>query len=236
MSSTAGDVSGMRVRTCARYPVKSLGGEQLDVLRLDVEGVSGDRRWALLNAAGRIGAARRTPRYVRLPHVLDMSARTTGDHAEVTLPDGAVLSTADPRLPAALTAVVGEPVTLAPADRYLDAEPLHVVTTASVRWWAAQVPHERADWRRLRPNLLVDAPGDDRVEDAWVGRRLRVGTVGLRVVDQTERCRMPAEDQLGLGRAPGLLRALARRGLMLGVYARVMVPGEIRPGDPVTLD
>lgn len=212
-------------------------GEELASLRLDDGGVAGDRRWALHTAGGRLGAGKRTPATVRLPHVLDLAARTVaGGPAEVVLPDGHVLGLTDPALPAALAAVVGEPVTVAPEGRYLDIEPVHVVTTASVRWWAAQVPHETADWRRLRPNVLVDAPGDDRVEDAWVGKRLRVGTTTLRVVDWTERCLMVVEDQLGLGRAPGLLRALARRGLMLGVYARVTAPGEIRVGDPVEVD
>ena len=39
----------------------------------------------------------------------------------------------------------------------------------------SRVPEEKADWRRLRPNLVVDVPGIGRVEDEWVGRRLRVG-------------------------------------------------------------
>jgi uncharacterized protein len=113
---------------------------------------------------------------------------------------------------------------------------VHLVTTASLRWWADRVPEEKADWRRLRPNLVVDAPGTGRVEDAWVGKRLKVGPAVLRVVEATERCLMLPQDQLGLGHAPRLLRALARHGLTLGVYARVFIPGTVHRGDPVVLD
>ena len=65
-----------RVAVCARYPVKSLLGEDVPAIELDRSGVRGDRVWALRTSAGRIGAGKRTPRYVRLPHLLEMRART----------------------------------------------------------------------------------------------------------------------------------------------------------------
>ena len=68
-----------RVAVCARYPVKSLQGEDLPEIELDEKGVRGDRLWALRTPAGRIGAGKRTPRYVRLPHLLEMAARLTED-------------------------------------------------------------------------------------------------------------------------------------------------------------
>jgi uncharacterized protein YcbX len=55
--------------------VKSLLGEDLPAIELDGTGVRGDRLWALRTSAGRIGAGKRTPHYVRLPHLLEMSAR-----------------------------------------------------------------------------------------------------------------------------------------------------------------
>ncbi|MBV9923028.1 MAG: MOSC domain-containing protein [Pseudonocardia sp.] len=216
--------------------MKSMLGEDLPGIELDQEGVRGDRLWALRTSAGRIGAAKRTPRYVRLPRLLEMSARLDEDGETAVVRVGArELRSDDPRLDGALSAVVGEPVVLARGP-HLDAEPVHLVTTASLRWWSDRVPEEKADWRRLRPNLVLDVPGIGRVEDGWVGRRLRVGPVVLRVVDQTERCLMLPQDQLGLGHAPQLLRALARHGLTLGVYARVFIPGAVHRGDPVVLD
>ena len=232
----------LSVRTCVRYPVKSLGGEELPALDVDDRGVVGDRRWALRTARG-VASGKRTRHYVRLPHLLDMAAATTPAGVLVALPDGRRLAVDDPALPAALRGVVGEPVSLATESDvpHRDAAPLHLVTTASLRWWAGRVPDERADRRRLRPNLVVDAPAMDgtdgeHVEDAWVGRRLRVGDVALQVVEGTERCAMVSEDQCGLGRGTRLLRALAPHAMTIGVYARVLAPGTIRVGDPVAVE
>ena len=227
----------MSVLTCLRYPVKSLGGEELAALEVDGHGVVGDRQWAVRTARG-VASGKRTRRYVRLPHLLDMHAATTPAGVLVTLPDGRRLPVDDPALPDGVGAVVGQPVSLATESDtpHRDAEPLHLVTTASLRWWAGQVPEERADRRRLRPNVLVEADGVERVEDAWVGRSLRVGDVRLQVVEETERCAMVSEDQCGLGRGTELLRSLARHQMTIGVYARVLTPGTIRAGDPVVVE
>lgn len=228
-----------RVAVCARYPVKSLLGEDLPAIELDRSGVRGDRMWALRTSAGRIGSGKRTPRYVRLPHLLEMAARLADDgETALVHVNGRELRSGEPELDETLSAVVGEPVVLARQTDtpHLDAEPVHVVTTASLRWWSDRVPEEKADWRRLRPNLVIDVPGIGRVEDDWLGHRLHVGPTVLRVVDQTERCLMVPQDQLGLGHAPQLLRALARYGLTLGVYARIFTPGTVQRGDPVVLD
>jgi hypothetical protein len=228
----------MTVLTCARYPVKSLGGEEPAQLHLDPAGAIGDRAWALRTAHGWVASGKRTRHYVRLPRLLEMSASTTPDGVVVTLPDGRRLAVDDPHLRAELAGVVGEPVSVATETDvpHRDDAPLHLVTTASLRWWSAQVPDERADWRRLRPNVVVAADGDERVEDEWVGRRLRIGDATVSVVDPTERCVMVSQDQCGLGRAPRLLRALARHQMMLGVYARVLVPGTVRTGDAVEVE
>jgi uncharacterized protein len=238
-----GATCGKQIRRCtvslAIGPVKSLLGEDLPAIKLDEKGVRGDRLWALRTSAGRIGAGKCTRRYVRLPHLLEMAARLDEDgETPIVQIDGRELRSGEPALDELLSAVVGEPVVLAQETDtpHRDAEPVHLVTTAALRWWSDRVPEEKTDWRRLRPNLVVDVPGIGRVEDDWVGRRLRVGRTVLRVVEATERCLMLPQDQLGLGHAPQLLRALARHGLTLGVYARVFIPGTVNRGDPVVLD
>ncbi|MGZ4507212.1 MAG: MOSC domain-containing protein [Blastococcus sp.] len=54
-----------------------------------------------------------------------------------------------------------------PADRFVDALPLLVLTTASLRTAAAL--HPEGDWnvRRFRPNLVVDVAGEGWIEDGW---------------------------------------------------------------------
>jgi MOSC domain-containing protein YiiM len=88
---------------------------------------------------------------------------------------------------------------------------------------------------RLRPNLLVGA-GPVR-EEAWLGRRLRVGEAELEVTGSTERCVMVGHAQRDLPRRTSLLRTIvAWNDLCVGVYARVLRPGRIRVGDALYVD
>jgi uncharacterized protein YcbX len=96
------------------------------------------------------------------------------------------------------------------------------------------------DWSvaRFRPNLLVDAGGDERVEDAWVGRRCSVGEVQLEIIKPCERCVMVTRPQPGgLARQLGVLTHLSRvADGSLGALARVARPGTVALGAPVSLD
>jgi MOSC domain-containing protein YiiM len=77
--------------------------------------------------------------------------------------------------------------------------------------------------------------------DGLVGERLRVGAVVVEVTKRTKRCAMPTMAQTtvigpGIAKDVGVLRALAReRELRLGVYARVVSPGRLEVGAPITV-
>ncbi len=59
-----------RVVSLLRYPLKSARGEQLRAVRVDVEGMRGDRGWACLNDAdGTVGSAKHPDRWGRLLEV-----------------------------------------------------------------------------------------------------------------------------------------------------------------------
>ena len=58
------------VASLFRYPLKSARGEQLRAVRVDVEGVRGDRGWACLDDAdGTVGSAKHPDRWSRLLEV-----------------------------------------------------------------------------------------------------------------------------------------------------------------------
>lgn len=225
------------VTVCARYPVKSVQGERPERLVLEPDGVAGDRRWALRTEDGKRGSGKNTSRWARLDHMLEMSARCHGDSGLLRLPDGREFDVAAPELPAALTELVGRPVTVTATEEgpHQDAAPVHLITSSTLRWWSAQAPRARTGWQRARPNLVVDTDGDQRLEDDWVGRRLRVGSALLAVAEPTIRCVMVTQDQLGLGHSPALLRVLEPYELALGVYAAVLEPGSVALGDEVWL-
>ena len=93
------------------------------------------------------------------------------------------------------------------------------------------------DVRRFRPNLVLDAAGDEEFpESTWVGRLLRIGTAVIRVDQPIERCAMVNVDPDSLARDAKVLRTIAQqRDLDFGASGSVGTPGTLRPGDPVVL-
>jgi hypothetical protein len=90
---------------------------------------------------------------------------------------------------------------------------------------------------RFRPNLLVDAPGCEFPEDAWVGRVLRIGGLRMRVDKRDQRCVIVTIDPVTLRRDPAILRAIARqRDAFFGVYGSAVEPGRVAVGDLVELE
>ena len=220
-----------------RYPVKSMRGEQCTSLTVDVRGAEADRLYALRESSGKLGSGKTTRRFHKIDGLLDFSAQYDGADAQVLFPDGKSFACADAAIHGALSSVLGEPVTVVreAAESHLDAAPIHIVTSASIRRLRESLPGVAIDERRFRPNLLVDVADSGFVEQSWIGKRLRVGpNVELRVMRATERCGMIALAQDDLPDEPRVLRHVTQElDLRFGVYAEVLVAGVIRVGDPV---
>jgi uncharacterized protein YcbX len=243
----------MRVAQVWRYPVKSMQGESLDALELDAARVVGDREWGVRDSTSGVVLTGRMSR-----PLLHATARTVDGRVAITLPDGRAFDDADEALDLALSAYVGQPVHLAHAKdeeqaqfeapvefsddtsplarwqsrpgTFNDGHPVHVLTTAALRAASALHPDGAWDVRRFRPNLLIDVDGDGFVEDGWTS--ISVGDVELDVYKRATRCAMTSRSQPGLVDDLGVPRALARnRNAKLGVYARVVTGGTVRPGD-----
>jgi uncharacterized protein YcbX len=252
----------MRARLAAiwRYPVKSLQGEQLTVADIDADGVRGDRCWGIRDSTtSRILTGRREPR------LLFAEARLADDgQPDITLPDGDHLLGIGPRTDAALSEWLERPVTLdsaegspggraeffadatddesaaiewtMPSGRFVDAMPLLVLTTASLR--AGADLHASGEWdsRRFRPNLLVEIDADPWIEDGWCGRTLHVGTAAIVPAQPCIRCTMVTRRQPGLGRDLEIYKTLSRHhGGTFGVWTRVQATGTTRVGDAVVI-
>ncbi|MEV4711304.1 MOSC domain-containing protein [Micromonospora sp. NPDC049374] len=94
-----------------RYPVKSMGGEDLIEARLDASGVVGDRRCALIDEETGLVASAKNPRRWRA--LLSMAARHEPDGCVVvTGPDGEQIHTGAPTANSALSRALGRPVRL----------------------------------------------------------------------------------------------------------------------------
>lgn len=221
-----------------RYPVKSLVGEELQAAEVEERGLRGDRLWALRDTDGKLGSGKSSRRFRRMEGLLQLRASYDGEVPVVHFPDGREVRGDAEEIHRALSSYVGRPVSLASEGDvpHHDDGPVHLVTSASLRW-AAQVHGRPVDPRRLRPNLVLDTAGDGLLEQDWLGRRVRVGTdLVLEVVEPMPRCVMVDLDQHDLTVPGGLLKELtASNDGCLGVLARVVSPGRVRLGDAAVL-
>lgn len=103
-----------RVSEIWRYPVKSMGGEQLERSEVGTNGLWGDRAWAVVDVAtGEIHNAKRFPILMQCATTY-RRAPSPGDipEVEITLPDGARLSSDSPLLPDRLSELMRHRVSL----------------------------------------------------------------------------------------------------------------------------
>jgi len=229
-----------RVSALWRYPVKSMLGETTTYLDIDRRGVVADRQFAIRNANGKFGSGKTTRRFQRIDGLFRFAARLDGETAVIRFPNGTEMSGADPAIHDALSAALGEPVTLAPEGSvsHFDEGPLHLVTSAGLCWLAARLPEGQIEARRFRPNIVLDIAGATvPVEHGWIGCILALGAgLRIRVSHQTERCVMVTNPQNGLSGDPRILRELAEvNDACFGVYAAIVDPGRVRVGDEVTI-
>jgi len=252
----------MRLVKIMRYPVKSLQGEEVASAELESDGLRGDRRWGIRDeVTGKVLTGRRAPQ------LLFASATLSADGSPViTLPNGVTCHGPGPDTDAALSTWLEKPVCLAsavgapgasaeyfadatddaseaiewtmPAGRLVDALPLLVLTTASLRTAAALYP--AGDWhvRRFRPNLVIDVAGDGWVEDGWCGRSIvRIAAAELEPREPCVRCTMVTRPQPQLEEDRDVFRTLARhhRG-HFGAWTTIAAKGTIHRDDAVTVD
>lgn len=228
----------LRVAELWRYPVKSMLGERCESVCIEPRGVQGDRLFATRDGQGKLGSGKHTRRFRRIDGLFGFRAHCRADVPLIRFPDGREMDGNDPSIHEALSDALGLPVTLAREAEipHFDSAPVHLLTTASLAWLRAALPEAGIDARRFRPNLVIEVPGSEPVEQSWIGKRLRVGGVELQVCDTTERCGMVAFAQGELPKAPEVLRHITRHAeLRFGVYAQVLVPGNVRLADPVNL-
>jgi uncharacterized protein len=106
------------VASLFRYPVKSMQGEELLEAPLGERGITGDRAWALCDAADGMIATAKNPR--KWPELFRFGAELGGTDGgaldrgalRITLPDGSLLSGDAPDADAVLSRLLGRDVRL----------------------------------------------------------------------------------------------------------------------------
>jgi hypothetical protein len=198
-----------------RYPVKALRVEALTVADVRPDGFAGDRGSALYVTSpehARTGKTYRGKENRRLHTVAAID-----DAHELARSAGIMVEVADA------------------APHYFDAEPVSIVFDTWIRELEA-LAGRAVDPLRFRPNIIATAaPTFAASEGDLVGTRMRVGAVVFDIVSRITRCVTPSYDVTTGEPDPALQRTIVtQRENIMGIYARVITPGKLTPGDTIT--
>jgi hypothetical protein len=250
-----------RVARLSIAPVRSLGLEHPDSIELTEYGVVEDRRFYLIDAAGRLVDR------VIVGTLVQVAAHTDPEATRLRLefPDGNVIDDAvalgeaivtnlhgrttyghvvEGPWAAAIAPHAGREVRVVRCDRPAGtragtAKSVSIVSDGSLRRLAEALGEEEIDARRFR--MLIDLEGAGaHEEDGWLGGEIEIGTARLRITDPDARCAITTQDPDTGHRDLDTLRALrsyrgfrAGRKLDFGVLGEVVVPGRVSLGDEV---
>jgi uncharacterized protein YcbX len=203
-----------------RYPVKSMGGEQLTEAEIGEDGVPGDRVVHVEDERGRIVTSRSRPRLLLHHGALGNDGEPRVDGRPWRMPDVAV----------DVVAAAGPGTRLVRDDALerFDVLPLLVATDGAI----ASLGYDR---RRFRPNLVIGGvPG--LTERDWQGRTLQIGDALIGMVSLRQRCIMTTFDPDTAEQDSEVLLKIHRE--LAGSFAldcEVVKPGKLRVGDAVEL-
>lgn len=227
----------------ARYPVKSMRGERLPAAALTFLGIPEDRRYAFVQAASRSAfpwlTARQLPEMLRYQPVVMDAPGPDEPSVMVITPGGDKLRVDSDELRGELERRSGRSIYLLRQSRgSYDKAPISIISRATVRHIAEKSGTSENAWR-FRPNLLVDlGDGEPFDELKWVGRILRIGSSArVAVTEADHRCMIITLDPETVEASPSILQCVTdQHARQAGIYATVITPGDVRPGDPVSME
>lgn len=225
-----------RVTRLFRYPIKSVGGEEIQYSDVTERGFKGDRFWAVEDEEGKFGSGKSTRRFRQMSGLLDFRARYEGDVPLLILPDDSGVQATSAEATAQLRQHTGKNVSVQPERdiSHFDEGAVHFITTSALAL-LEKVHGEPVDLRRLRPNLILDTgTATQHLEESWVGQQLTLGdTLVLEVAYLMPRCVMVNLPQHKLSEDKFLLKSIARINpeARFGALARVVRGGSLRLGD-----
>ena len=217
-----------------RYPIKSMGGEQINASFVDDHGLRGDREWAVQDDNGKLGSGKNSRRFTRILGLLDLTAHYEGAAPVVVAPGGSRHLVATGAADAYLQLLTGRSVHVRrdTGISHFDEVPFSLVGTATLNWLARQVD-VAVDARRLRPNIVVRTE-EPFAEEAWVGRTVRIGSIEAMFDRVFMRCVMVGMAQSGLAESGSVLKTIAdRRDVCMAIGGHVSQQGTVRVGDEV---
>src|ERR1700733_12745567 len=188
-----------QVEAIFRYPVKSMGGERLEVANLGWHGLDGDRRLAFRRIDDRSGfpwlTASTLPDLLRFAPVRREDAAPGDLPTHVRTPDGEELPVFGEDLATAVERRYGAPVQMMQLKHGIFDDASISVISSDTMCEIGRLAGRSLDIRRFRPNVVVrllrSVPFQ---EDEWLGGVLSFGAgdeaPAINVTMRDERCSM----------------------------------------------
>ena len=234
------------VEAIFRYPVKSMGGERLDVAELGWHGLEGDRRLAFRRVEDRSGFPWLTA--TKLPELV-MFAPRRGDNGDdgglpthVRTPEGEEMPVFGEELAAEVGRRYGAPVQMMHLRHgVFDDASISVIASDTIGE-ISRLAGRSLDVRRFRPNILVrllrPVPFQ---EDEWLGGVLSFGddedAPAITATMHDVRCSMVNLDPETAVPTPEILKAVVHANENnAGIYGTVTRVGRLAVGQSVFLD
>jgi uncharacterized protein YcbX len=228
-----------------RYPMKSGGGERLEVANLGWHGINGDRRLAFRRIGDRSGFPWLTAS--KLPDLLLFSPQRHENGAQGDLPthirepEGEEMPVFGEDLAAEVERRYGAPVQMMQLKHGIfDEASISVIALDTVRE-IARLAGLNPDVRRFRPNVVVrllrPVPFQ---EDEWVGGVLSFGegddAPAITITMRDVRCSMVNLDPDSARPAPEVLKAVVHAHQnTAGIYGAVTRIGRLAVGQSIVL-
>ncbi|MGB8326882.1 MAG: MOSC N-terminal beta barrel domain-containing protein [Steroidobacteraceae bacterium] len=234
-----------QVEAIFRYPVKSMGGERLEVAELGWHGLEGDRRLAFRRMDDRSGFPWLNAS--KLPELLLFTPQRRDNGAlgdlptHIRTPDGVEMPVFGEDLAREVGRRYGAPVQMMQLRHGIfDEASISVIASDTVRE-IARLAGRSPDVRRFRPNIVVrllrPVPFQ---EDEWLGGVLSFGegddSPAVAVTMRDARCSMVTFDPDSASSAPEVLKAVVRANQNnAGIYGTVTRVGRLAVGQTVRL-
>ena len=174
------------------------------------------------------------------PGLTPVYADTADLAVDIQIPSGDLLAIDDPALTTRLAEGLDGTHTLSllrSHRSFTDCRPVSIFSIQTVKQIGEEVGFV-LDKRRFRANIYADlTPMDGFAENAFIGRRLQIGTKAIvAVTDRDPRCKMITLDPNTAKARPEVLRTVrdSHEG-KAGLYGAVLVEGTVRPRDEIRL-
>jgi uncharacterized protein len=234
-----------QVEAIFRYPVKSMGGERLEVAEMGWHGLDGDRRMAFRRMNDRSGFPWLTAG--KLAELLLYSPQRREDGAQddlpthIRTPDGAEMPVFGEDLAAEVGRQYGAPVQMMQLKHGIFDEGSISVIASDTVGEIGRLAGCSPDVRRFRPNIVVRLlHAGPFQEDEWLGGVLAFGegedAPAINVTLRDVRCAMLNLDPDSATPAPAVLKAVVRANQNnAGIYGTVTRTGRLAVGQSIFL-